>query len=85
MSRRRRSNRSIQRSPGGVNTGSEIRTTEFLDIVTDEAIIRRALNKSRLLAMFRKDDVEATLAQMRSEGEIVVDHDKIFLIKEEIN
>ena len=35
--------------------------------------------------MFRKDDVEATLAQMRSEGEIVVDHDKIFLIKEEIN
>lgn len=48
MSRRRRSNRSIQRSPGGVNTGSEIRTTEFLDIVTDEAIIRRALNKSRL-------------------------------------
>lgn len=40
---------------------------------------------SRLLAMFRKDDVEATLAQMRSEGEIVVDHDKIFLIKEEIN
>ena len=40
---------------------------------------------SWLLAMFRKDDVEATLAQMRSEGEIVVDHDKIFLIKEEIN